>query len=233
MGRRKKDDGTFWLALGLYGAGWVVCKAVKCLFSLPKIPNPPPQSIVPKEQENEYAALSSGIFFLIVSIILILFSEKFALLLIIPLIFFTISYTCRHKRLKKEKIFKTDAGNQFISNKAPVKECMVKEKHNMSSKCDSMKITTDESNEFQPISYSKCFAVTACIFCICCLSASVIDLKALWGVAFFAILFFMFFVSYKKKTEPKVWKIKKNHFICLNLLCAVLIIVFSKQTEVL
>ena len=42
----------------------------------------------------------------------------------------------------------------------------------------------------------------------------------------------MFVVSYKKKTEPKVWKIKKNHFIGLNLLCAILIIVFSKQTEV-
>ena len=64
MGRRKKDDDTFLLALGLFGAGWLACKAAKALFSMPKIPNPPPQSIVPKEQENEYTALSGGIFFL-------------------------------------------------------------------------------------------------------------------------------------------------------------------------
>ena len=116
MGRRKKDDGTFLLALGLFGAGWLACKAAKALFSMPKIPNPPPQSIL-TDEDNEFVAFVFGIFFLIISLLLVWCSEIFVPLFAVPLISFIIGFSYRRKRLKKKVL---QQKIPFVSNKAPM-----------------------------------------------------------------------------------------------------------------
>ena len=115
MGRRKKDDGTYLLAVGLFGAGWLVCNAVKVLFSMPKIPNSPPQSIV-TDEDNEFAAFVFGIFFLIISLLLVWYSEIFVPLFAVPLISFIIGFSYRRKRLKKKVL---QQKIPFVSNNAP------------------------------------------------------------------------------------------------------------------
>ena len=118
MGRRKKDDDTFLLALGLLGAGWLACKAAKALFSMPKIPNPPPYTI-PKDEENETIAFVIGIFFLIVAGLFSLLDKIFVPFLTVPLICFILGFVYRSKRLKKKML---QQKQPFISNKTPVAE---------------------------------------------------------------------------------------------------------------
>ena len=117
VGRRKKDDDTFWLALGLFGAGWLACKAAKALFSMPKIPNPPPQTRVPQEDDNEWAVFLLGVLLLIIIGLLFLISDIFIPLFGFPVLCFVIGFVCRHKRLKKKRIQERPP---FISNTAPV-----------------------------------------------------------------------------------------------------------------
>ena len=129
MGRRKKDDGTYLLAVGLFGVGWLACKAAKALFSLPKIPNPPPSQIrVPQEDDNEWSAFCLGVFLLLFVGLLNLISDVFLPLFGFPVLCFVIGFVCRHKRLKKKRI---QQNPPFVSNTAPVIKPLCAEKKNI------------------------------------------------------------------------------------------------------
>ena len=84
MGRRKKDDDIFWLTLGLFGIGWLLCKTAKVLFSLPKISLSAPQTKVSALKTAEkyvwsfedFAYLS--LFFTIIGIVAAAINEIFS-----------------------------------------------------------------------------------------------------------------------------------------------------------
>ena len=102
MGRRKKDDGTFWLALGLYGAGWVVCKAVKALFSMPKLPNPPVQQRLSNQNDCEAFEFVLGIILMVIVLVFLAILDVSAPCMLLGPIVFSAFFIYRYCKKKKK-----------------------------------------------------------------------------------------------------------------------------------